>query len=450
MTAPRAFRPVPIALTALAAVAVAHAPMPGLGPQAHGTLVILVTVIGLWFTEALPIVVPALLVPVLAVMLGAAGPRQAFAGFGDPIVFLFMGTFLLTEAAAAHGLNARLARAVVHSRWVRAQPGHLVWALALLGCAISAWVNNTATAAMLLPLALAAERFGQRPLLVAALLMVAYAPSLGGFATPVGSAPNLIGLGLIADATGTRPSFAQWIVLFAPLAVLFTLLPVFGLVVALWIGPGLLAATPLGATPWLALVRERMPEAAVPLLGALLLFVLPSGAPAADGGTGFARGARILDVSVLRRLDWSTLLLFGGGLSLGSLMFDTGLARWIGEGLSGLLRLEGSPLSGTFGVVFVSTLLAVVVSEITSNTASAALVVPVAIALGQVAGVDPVKPALAATVGCSFGFMLPVSTPPNALVYATGRLRIREMIANGLLLDVAGVLLVSAWVTLFG
>lgn len=495
MTAPRAFRPVPIALTALAAVAVAQAPLPGLGPQAHDTLAILVTVIGLWFTEALPIVVPALLVPVLAVMLGAAGPKQAFAGFGDPIVFLFMGTFLLTEAAAAHGLNARLARAVVHSRWVRAQPGHLVWALALLGCAISAWVNNTATAAMLLPLALAAERFGQRPLLVAALLMVAYAPSLGGFATPVGSAPNLIGLGLIADATGTRPSFAQWIVLFAPLAVLFTLLsaawlrlragavagspvtpapgesslgvatdapprawslaertllPVFGLVVALWIGPGLLAATPLGATPWLALVRERMPEAAVPLLGALLLFALPSGAPAADGGTGFARGARILDVSVLRRLDWSTLLLFGGGLSLGSLMFDTGLARWIGEGLSGLLRLEGSPLSGTFGVVFVSTLLAVVVSEITSNTASAALVVPVAIALGQVAGVDPVKPALAATVGCSFGFMLPVSTPPNALVYATGRLRIREMIANGLLLDVVGVLLVSAWVTLLG
>jgi sodium-dependent dicarboxylate transporter 2/3/5 len=131
-------------------------------------------------------------------------------------------------------------------------------------------------------------------------------------------------------------------------------------------------------------------------------------------------------------------------------MFESGLARWMGEGLSAVLRVEGSPLSGGFGVVFVATLLGVIVSEITSNTASAALVVPVAIALGQVAGVDPVKPALAATVGCSFGFMLPVSTPPNALVYGTGRLRIGDMISNGLLLDVIGVLVVSAWVTLFG
>jgi sodium-dependent dicarboxylate transporter 2/3/5 len=155
-------------------------------------------------------------------------------------------------------------------------------------------------------------------------------------------------------------------------------------------------------------------------------------------------------VSVFRRLDWSTLLLFGGGLSLGSLMFESGLARWIGEGLAGALLAEGSPLSGTFGVVFVATLLAVLVSEITTNTASAALVVPVAIALGQVSGMDPLKPALAATVGCSLGFMLPVSTPPNALVYGTGRLRLGDMIGNGVLLDIAGVLLVSAWVTLFG
>lgn len=490
-----AFKPVPILLTAIAAFAVAQLPMPGLGPRAHDTLVILVTVIGLWFTEALPIVVPALLVPVLAVTLGAAGAKQAFAGFGDPIVFLFLGTFLLTEAAAIHGLNARLAGAVVHSRWVRAQPGRLIWALALLGCAISAWVNNTATTAILLPLALTAERFGQRPLLVGALLVAAYAPSLGGLATPVGTAPNLIGLGLIAEATGSRPSFARWVLVVAPLAILFTLiaaawlrwragslagapvtpapgetrldaaadapprpwslaertlLPVFGLVIALWIGPGLIAATPLGASPFPALLRERLPEAAVPLMGALLLFALPSGMAGAGGRRGFRDGERILDVSVFRRLDWSTLLLFGGGLSLGSLMFETGLARWIGEGLSAPLRWEGSPLGGTFGVVLVATVLAVLVSEITTNTASAALVVPVAIALGQVSGVDPVKPALAATIGCSFGFMLPVSTPPNALVYGTGRLRLGDMIGNGLLLDVLGIALVSAWVTLFG
>jgi sodium-dependent dicarboxylate transporter 2/3/5 len=108
------------------------------------------------------------------------------------------------------------------------------------------------------------------------------------------------------------------------------------------------------------------------------------------------------------------------------------------------------PIGGTFGIVLAATLMAVVVSEMTSNTASASLVVPVVLALAQAAGIDPVKPALAATVACSFGFMLPVSTPPNALVFSTGRVRIREMVTLGALLDLGGILLVSAWVTLFG
>ena len=169
---------------------------------------------------------------------------------------------------------------------------------------------------------------------------------------------------------------------------------------------------------------------------ALLLFLLPSGAP---------DRARILDAGVLRRIDWGTLLLFGGGLSLGAMMFESGLARALGEAI-----FAAMPISGTFGIVLAATLMAVVVSELTSNTASASLVVPVVLALAQAAGVDPVKPALAATVACSFGFMLPVSTPPNALVFGTGRVKITEMIVYGVALDVAGVLLVSAWVTLFG
>ena len=138
-------------------------------------------------------------------------------------MFLFFGTFLITEAAASHGLNARLAHAVLGSRWVKAHPRNLIVAVALLGCAISAWVNNTATTALLLPLALTSERFRDRPLVVGTLLMAAYAPSLGGFATPVGTAPNLIGLRLIEEYTGERPSFARWCMVFAPLAVLFTL-----------------------------------------------------------------------------------------------------------------------------------------------------------------------------------------------------------------------------------
>ncbi len=465
------FRPLPILVTAALALAVAFVPIPGLAPKAHHTLVILVTAGGLWMTESLPVAITALIIPILGIALDVTDARGAFAGFGDPIVFLFFGTFLLTEAAGRHGLIARLARGVLGSEMVRRRPARLLWAIALLGCVLSAWMNNTATTALLLPLALTAESFGSRRLLVGILLMTAYAPSLGGLATPVGTAPNLIGLRLLEQATGQRPSFAQWCAVFAPLAVVSTalaaawlrrgagearsagatavrpetrawsraertLVPLFTVVVLLWIVPGILAGTPLQGAPWLKSWQARLPEPAVPVLGALTLFLLPSGAPG---------GARILDITVLRRVDWSTLLLFGGGLSLGGMMFDSGLARALGEGI-----FAAMPVGGTYGIVLAATLMAVLVSEMTSNTASASLVVPVVLALAQAAQLDPVKPTLAATVACSFGFMLPVSTPPNALVFATGRVRIREMIACGLLLDLGGVLLVSAWVTAFG
>jgi sodium-dependent dicarboxylate transporter 2/3/5 len=423
-------------------------------------------------SEALPVAVTALLIPLLGIALGVTDARGAFAGFGDPIVFLFFGTFLLTDAAARHGLTARLVRCVLGSDRVRRKPTRLLWAIALLGCGMSAWMNNTATTALLLPLALTAERHGSRPLLVGILLMAAYAPSLGGLATPVGTAPNLIGLRLLEEVTGSRPTFARWCLTFAPLAVLSTLLtalwlgrgapktspvagtpaparedaplslaertllPLYVAVILLWILPGILAGTPLQGEAWVRAWQVRLPEPAVPVLGALVLFLLPSGAKG---------GERILDITVLRRVDWSTLLLFGGGLSLGSMMFESGLARALGEGI-----FAAMPIGGTFGIVLAATLMAVVVSEMTSNTASASLVVPVVLALAQAAGIDPVKPALAATVACSFGFMLPVSTPPNALVFSTGRVRIREMVTLGALLDLGGILLVSAWVTLFG
>jgi len=474
----RTTRTLAIAVVALLALAAGWWPL-GLEPEAQRALAILVVAGGLWATEAVPVPVTALMIPVLGVMLGVAPARKAFAGFGDPIVFLFLGTFLLTEAAARHGLNQRLARAVLGSSWVRRSPSRMIWAMALVGVTLSAWVNNTATTALLVPLALSAERLGQRRLLVGVLLMTAYAPTLGGLTTPVGTAPNLIGLRLLEEATGSRPSFAAWSALCAPLAILTALLagawlsrglgrgaaaknatppaaeiapapeprgpwnlaerlliPIYVVVVLLWITPGILEASGFRGAPWLVAWKARLPEAVVPLLGAVVLFVLPS---------GDRNRPRILDLSVIPRVDWGTLMLFGGGLSLGAMMFDSGLARAIGEAI-----FAHMPISGTFGIVLAAALMGVLVSEVTSNTASASLVIPVVLALSQAAGADPVKPALAATIGCSFGFMLPVSTPPNALVYGTGRLTIREMIVNGVLLDAVGVLLVAGWVTLLG
>ncbi len=187
-------KPLAVALVAAAALIAAWVPIPALPPRAHGTLVILVVAAGLWMTEAVPVAWTALAIPALAVLLRVADSRTAFAGFGDPILFLFFGTFLLTTAAFDHGLNARLARAVLGSRTVSRDPSRLLWAVGLLGCGISAWVNNTATTALILPLALTAEGRVPRRLLVGVLLMSSYAPSLGGISTPVGTAPNLIGL----------------------------------------------------------------------------------------------------------------------------------------------------------------------------------------------------------------------------------------------------------------
>jgi len=488
----RATSPVrPWVLLAVAAIAVVVGlvPIPPLEPRAHGTLVLLTVAAGLWVSEAVPIAWTSLLIPALAVLLRIADPKLAFAGFGDPILFLFFGTFLLTTAAFEQGLQARLTHSVLRHERVRREPARLLWAVAAIGCGISAWVNNTATTALILPVALTAVgRVGRRRL-TGLLLMAAFAPSLGGIATPVGTAPNLIGLRLLANGAGVTVSFARWCATFAPLALVFTalaaawfhfigrnephgaslgddassagvrsiaatpageslgpwsraekiLLPLYGAVIVCWILPGILQATHWREATWLQEWTARLPETCVPLLGGLALFLLPARrrVPADIG-----RAPRILGVDVLQRIDWSTLLLFGGGLSLGGLMFDTGLARALGEAIFSVM-----PVQGTLGIVLASALMAVAVSEVTSNTASATLVVPVVLALAQAAHMDPVKPAIAATVACSFGFMLPVSTPPNALVYATGHVRIRDMVRYGILLDLAGVLLISLWVT---
>ncbi|MCG3135883.1 MAG: Sodium-dependent dicarboxylate transporter SdcS [Planctomycetes bacterium] len=456
-------------LACLALAAAAYViPFP-LEPKAHATFAILVLTAGLWVTESIPLGASALLVPVLGTALGTATVKEAFAGFGDPIVFLFLGTFLLTDAAARHGMDRRLAGAVLGSRLVRGSPRAALWAVALIGCSISAFLNNTATTALLLPLALHSEKFRSRAFLTSVLLVTSYAPSIGGTATPVGTAPNLIGRAALEKATGAQIPFLEWTLAFAPLALLMTaltagwlhlrggrlshaatisfrneprpwtraektLLPLFLAVVLLWVTPGVLKGTGLASAAWVETWSKRLPEASVPLLGAALLFLIPTGEPG---------GARVADATVFRRIDWSTILLFGGGISLGSMLESSGLARTLGQGLFDLM-----PTGGTYGIILAATLMAIVVSEFTSNTASASLVVPVVISLARAAGTDPVAPALAATVGCSFGFMLPVSTPPNALVYATGRITIPEMVRAGFLLDVAGALAVSGWVWL--
>jgi sodium-dependent dicarboxylate transporter 2/3/5 len=195
--------------------------------------------------------------------------------------------------------------------------------------------------------------------------------------------------------------------------------------VALWVAPGIVAVVAGEASPFYQGLTRRLPEGVAALIGAAALFVLP-------GKDGPA-----ISWKEATQIDWGVVLLYGGGFALGVLSFQTGLAEAMGRGLTGLL-----PVEGRFGLLVASVLFAAVLSETTSNTASANMVVPVVIAIARAAGMDPLEPALGATLGSSLGFMLPVSTPCNAIVYGSGYIPLGRMIRWGLALDVAGVVVI--------
>lgn len=451
-------------------------PLPGLPEEGRRLWAVLAAVGVLWVSEALPLAATALLGPALAVLLGVASAKGAFAALANPILVLFIGSFLLARALEKHRMSERLAYRVLSLEAVRSDPLRAFVLLGLTTAFLSAWISNTATTAMMLPIALAVlhamvPRAGAAPprrFAAALMLLIAYAASLGGLFTPIGTPPNLIGLGLIELATGTRISFGAWIaqvfpVTFATLLLMmawmaFRFRGELGALVydrsqmvaryaALgpwsaaqrWSTAALLLAFAGWLTPPLAglwdagagrLLEARLPEGIVPLLAVAPLFLVAAGSG--------AERRPILELHDLRAIDWATIMLFGGGMCLGDLMGQTGVARAFGELLAGHVPAGG-------GLVLLAVGFAIVTSEFTSNTASANMVVPVAVAVAQQAGADPLLPSLAATVACTYGFMLPVSTPTNAMAYATGHVRQADMIRTGVVLDVVGAALLGLW-----
>ena len=459
-------------------------PLPTLSPQAHRLAGVMAAVVVLWMTEALPLPVTAVLAAAVCVILKVAPAREVFAPFADPLMFLFIGSFILARAIFLNGLDRRLAFGVLSLRWVGARPGRILLAYGAVTAFISAWISNTATTAMMLTIGMAIiaflndhERAGNiviHPRYATGLmLMTAFAASIGGLATPIGTPPNIIGLSFIRELVGVEISFFRWMMIGAPAAILLFLwlyfylntfcragvaeiphssdmlkaerqrlggwtrgqkstLAAFLAAVTLWIVPGIIALVFGESSALYRSVNGSMPEAVAAVLGATLLFLLPG-----DGD----RRAITWDEAVA--IDWGVVLLYGGGFALGVLSFQTGLAEAVGRGLTGVL-----PLHGDTGLLIASALVAVLVSETTSNTASANMVVPVVIAIARAQGMDPLEPALAATMAASLGFMLPVSTPCNAIVYGSGHVPLRSMIRYGLLLDMVGVIVIVTLVEL--
>lgn len=488
----------------VAAVAILLAPLP-LAVPAHRLAAILAWVVVYWMTEAIPLPVTALLGAVLCAVAAVAPVKEVFAPFAHPVIFLFIGSFLLAEAMIVHGLDRRLALVILSRPAVAASPARLLLAFGGITVFISMWISNTAATAMIYPIAVgilsavaavpgrgasaapasashvpAAEVGGASAAPASAppvppgvpprygtglMLMVAYGASVGGIGTLIGTPPNLIGAGLIAQQAGVKISFLQWMSFAVPLviAMLFGLYGLlarmhppgavdlgavrafvrseraalgpmtrgernaaaaFAVAVALWVIPGAFALAFGAASPQAQWIEAHLPEAVVAVAAATLLFVLP---------VDWEARRFTLDWEQAQRIDWGTILLFGGGLALGDLMFKTGLAEVIGRAVVDVSRLES-----LWSLTAVAIALGIVVSELTSNTASANMVIPVMIAVAAALGLNPVPPALGACLGASYGFMLPISTPPNAIVYGSGLVPILSMVRAGVLFDLLG------------
>ncbi|MBI2833483.1 MAG: DASS family sodium-coupled anion symporter [Acidobacteria bacterium] len=460
-------------------------PMPGLPAATHRLAAVLATVVVLWITEALPMPITAIAGPALAILLGVAPARTALAPFADPIIFLFIGSFMLAEAMFVHGVDRRIAYTALSWRMVGTSPVRVLIVYGGVAAFISMWVSNTATAAMLYPIGLAISvhvarsglsRDRARAFALSLMLMTSFAASIGGIATPVGTPPNLIGIALMARVLGVKISFFQWMVLGVPtMAILLVFLiayfggrtrgvelrardlsivqqelrklgPVsmgqrnallaFAVTIALWIMPGVFAVAGLADTAFAKGYTAAVPESVAALIGAILLFVLPVSWRARQFTLSWEEASRI---------DWGIILLFGGGLAVGELAFSTGLADAMGQGITSWL-----PLQGTVGLTVLFTGFAIIMSEAASNTAAANMIVPVAIAVARAAGVNPIEPALGATLGSSMGFMMPISTPPNAIVYSSGHVPITAMMRHGIVLDLVAWFVISGMVLLLG
>lgn len=479
----------------LAAALLLYAIMPADVP--HGAKLTAATAVLMavwWMTEALPIPATALVPLVVFPVLNAdVGFDDVGASYGNNIIFLFMGGFMLALAMQRWNLHKRIALAIVGM--IGTSPSLLVLGFMVATGFVSMWVSNTATAVMMLPIGVSvlllvnklrledAAAKGEEPgegvdpdptsdgpskavrsnFGVSLMLGIAYAASIGSLATIIGTPPNALLAAHMSQDFGITLGFGRWMMVGAPLAIVFMViawllltkvlfkpeiteipggaelirserralgrigsgevrvLVIFVLAALSWVFVPLLWDLVLGAEPPIS-------DAGIAMVVALLLFLLPAGA---------ARGVRLLDWDAAVKLPWGVLLLFGGGLALSAQFSSSGLTEWIGQvtELIGGLPVVLVVMVAAAGVLFLT--------ELTSNTATAATFLPVATAVAVGIGIDPMLLAIPVAIAATCAFMLPVATPPNAIAYGSGYVQIPQMAKAGLWLNLIGIVLIT-------
>jgi len=433
-----------------------------------------------WLTEAIPVPATALLPLALFPLLGQGSIKAVAAPFANPLIFLFLGGFLIALAVERWGLHKRIALFVLSRAGTR--PRQLVGAFMVTAAGLSMWISNTASTVMMLPIALSVigivalangtngdndgkDGFDGSPFAKALLIATAYGASMGGVATLVGTPPNALLAGFVSDNLGIQIGFAQWMVIGVPTMVLMLILGwlivtrivfrldaddlpgasqaiaqevealptfsrpekmvsvVFALTATLWMTRPLLQK----AIPWLS----GLSDAGIAVTAGVVLFAIP---------VNLKDREFLLNWDWAKRLPWGVLILFGGGLSLASQVSASGLAGWIGEAMTVFSAL---PLILT--IIMVTTVI-VFLTEMTSNTATTATFLPVIAALAAAMGSEPMMLLVPAALGASMAFMMPVATPPNAIVFGGGQLTIPDMARAGFLVNLAAIAVIAGLV----
>lgn len=448
-------RPALVAATNVIACAIALAgallpPQAGLSAEAQAAAGIGILMAVLWVNEAIPLAVTALLPLALFPLAGVASIGDLSASYANPVIFLFLGGFMIAKAIEKWGLHRRLAFAILAR--THGDPKRIVLSVMVATAFLSLWISNTASTMVAAPIAasIAALRPQEDGFGTALMLGVAYAATIGGMGSLIGTPPNALFAAYMEDAYGIVIGFAEWMLVGLPVViVLLPLTWIFLTRLSFTIGTApieveipesgplsagqkrLAIVAALTAAGWMLrpLLAEMAPglglsDAGIAMTGALALFVISAGDE--------ARG-RLLDWGTAASLRWDVLILFGGGLSLAAAIERTGLAAWIGQQAQGL---EGLP---TFWILLVMALIIVYLGELASNTAMAAIFLPVAGAAAVGIGADPLTFALPVAMAASIGFMLPVATPPNAIVFANPMVTRPDMLRAGAPLDLIGI-----------
>jgi sodium-dependent dicarboxylate transporter 2/3/5 len=452
----------------------------GLGVEASATAGLGVLMACWWLTEAIPISATALLPLVVLPLAGGVRIDEAARPYANPVIFLFLGGFLLGHAMERWELHRRIALVVI--LLVGGGPRLVIGGFMLASAILSMWVTNTATAMMMVPIGASVIAMAPRPgagtadgdappvrvFGAAVMLGIAYAASIGGVGTLIGSPPNMLLKGFLAGPGRVEISFLRWMLLGIPLVAVFlplawayltlvafpmrgssllmgrqiaraqlaaagpmsraewTVMAVFGITVALWI-----------SRPWVSripgLVRRTRGgggggDEVIAVMAAISLFVLPAGG---------AKGGRVLDAGSFARVPWGILVLFGGGLSLAAGISRSGLDEWIGGGFASLGHLPVPVL------VLLVTTTALFLSELASNTALTAALLPILASAAVGMGVPPERLLVPATLAASLAFMLPVGTPPNAIVFGSGHVTQRQMMRAGLALNLLALVVIN-------